>query len=84
MAYAAFILIAPDVGPPPLFPYQDKVFHAVAFAALTAPAVLVLPVRYLVFWVAHMAALGSGIEVVQAMGGGARLILQRNVFRVRP
>lgn len=72
MAYAAFILIAPDVGPPPLFPFQDKVFHAVAFGALTGPAVLVLPGRLLWFWVAHMVMLGGGIEVVQALGGDGR------------
>jgi hypothetical protein len=72
MAYAAFILIAPDVGPPPLFPFQDKVFHAVAFAGLTGPAVLVLPRRLLWFWLAHMVMLGGGIEVVQALGGDGR------------
>jgi hypothetical protein len=66
MAYAAYVLISPTVGPPPLFPYQDKVFHAVCFAALTGPAALVLPRRYLWFWVAHMVLLGIGIEVVQA------------------
>jgi hypothetical protein len=72
MAYAAFILIAPDVGPPPLFPFQDKVFHAVAFAGLTGPAVLVLPRRLLWFWLAHMVMLGGGIEVVQALGRDGR------------
>jgi hypothetical protein len=66
MAYAAYVLISPTVGPPPVFPYQDKVFHAVCFAVLTGPAALVLPRRYLWFWVAHMALLGVGIEVVQA------------------
>src|SRR5689334_20128067 len=66
MAYAAYVLISPTVGPPPLFPYQDKVFHAVCFAALTGPAALVLPKRYLWFWIAHMVLLGIGIEVVQA------------------
>lgn len=72
MAYAAFILIAPDAGPPPLFPFQDKVFHAAAFAGLTGPAVLALPRRLLWFWLAHMAMLGGGIEVVQALGGDGR------------
>src|SRR5690349_5174371 len=66
MAYAAYVLISPTVGPPPLFPYQDKVFHGVCFAALTGPAALVLPRRYLWFWLAHMVLLGIGIEVVQA------------------
>jgi hypothetical protein len=66
MAYAAYVLISPTVGPPPLFPYQDKVFHAVCFAALTGPAAMVLPRRYLWFWIAHMVLLGLGIEVVQA------------------
>ena len=66
MAYAAYVLISPTVGPPPLFPFQDKVFHAVCFAALTGPAALVLPRRYLWFWLAHMVLLGAGIEVVQA------------------
>ncbi|RYZ15024.1 MAG: hypothetical protein EON61_01430 [Alphaproteobacteria bacterium] len=72
MALAAFLLIAPDVGPPPLLPFQDKLFHAVAFACLTGPAVLVLPRQYLWFWVAHMVALGGGIEVAQAMGDEGR------------
>jgi len=66
MAYAAYVLISPTVGPPPLFPYQDKVFHAVCFGALTGPAALVLPKRYLWIWIAHMVLLGIGIEVVQA------------------
>jgi hypothetical protein len=72
MALAAFLLIAPDVGPPPVFPFQDKVFHAIAFACLTGPAVLVLPRKYLWVWLAHMAALGIGIEIVQSMGDNAR------------
>jgi hypothetical protein len=72
MALAAFLLITPDVGPPPAFPFQDKVFHAVAFACLTAPAVLVLPRKYLLFWLAHMIALGGGIEVVQSLGDNGR------------
>lgn len=67
MALAAFLLIAPEVGPPPLLPFQDKLFHMVAFACLTGPAVLVLPRQYLWFWAAHMMALGAGIEVAQAM-----------------
>ncbi len=65
MAYAAFVLTAPGIGPPPLFPFQDKVFHAACFAALTGPGVLALPRRYLWFWVGHMAFLGIGIELVQ-------------------
>lgn len=65
MAYAAYVLTAPGIGPPPLFPYQDKVFHATCFAVLTGPGVLVLPRRYLWFWIGHVAFLGIGIEVVQ-------------------
>jgi hypothetical protein len=72
MALAAFLLIAPDVGPPPAFPFQDKAFHAVAFASLTVPAVLVLPRKYLWFWLAHMIALGVGIEIVQSVGDNGR------------
>ena len=72
MALAAFLLIAPQVGPPPAFPFQDKVFHAICFAALTGPAVLVLPPKYLGFWLAHMVMLGAGIEVVQSMGDNGR------------
>lgn len=72
MALAAWLLIAPDVGPPPTIPFQDKIFHALAFASLTGPAVLVLPRRYLWFWIAHMLALGAGIEVVQSLGGEGR------------
>lgn len=72
MAVAAGLLIAPDVGPPPLIPFQDKIFHAVAFACLTGPAVLVLPKRYLWFWAAHMVALGGAIELVQARMGEGR------------
>ena len=72
MALAAYLLIAPDVGPPPLFPLQDKLFHLIAFGALAGPAVLVLPRRYLWFWLAHMLALGAGIEVVQALGHDGR------------
>lgn len=65
MAYAAYVLTAPGIGPPPMFPYQDKVFHAACFAVLTGPGVLVLPRRHLWFWIGHMAFLGIGIEVVQ-------------------
>ena len=72
MALAAWLFIAPDVGPPPAIPFQDKIFHAVAFACLTGPGVLVLPRRYLWFWVAHMVALGGGIELVQARAGEGR------------
>lgn len=72
MALAAYLLIAPDVGPPPAIPFQDKIFHAVAFGCLTGPAVLVLPRQYLWFWLAHMAALGGGIEVVQSIGDEGR------------
>ena len=72
MALAAWLLIAPDVGPPPAFPFQDKVFHIIAFAALTGPAVLALPRRYLGFWVAHMLAVGAGIEIVQMLDGEGR------------
>ena len=72
MALAAWLFIAPDVGPPPAIPFQDKIFHAVAFACLTGPGVLVLPRRYLGCWVAHMVALGGGIELVQARGDEGR------------
>lgn len=72
MAVAAWLLIAPDVGPPPAIPFQDKIFHAAMFACLTGPGVLVLPRKYLWFWVAHMAALGAGIEIVQARGDEGR------------
>lgn len=66
MAGAALIFIAPVDGPPPAFPFQDKIFHAVAFACLTGPGVIVLPKRYLWFWLAHMVVLGAGIEWAQA------------------
>jgi len=72
MALAAWLFIAPDVGPPPAIPFQDKIFHVVAFACLTGPGVLVLPRRYLWFWVAHMVALGGGIELAQARGDEGR------------
>jgi len=72
MALAAYLLIAPDVGPPPLFPFQDKLFHLIAFAALCGPAVLALPKKYMWFWLAHMLALGAGIEIVQALGHNHR------------
>ena len=72
MALAAYLLIAPPVGPPPVIPFQDKLFHAIVFAALTGPAVLVLPRKYLWFWVAHMIALGAGIEIVQPMADNGR------------
>ncbi len=72
MALAAYLLIAPPVGPPPVSPGQDKLFHAIVFAALTGPGVLVLPRKYLWFWVAHMIALGAGIEIVQPMADNGR------------
>ena len=72
MALAAFLLIAPDVSPPPLFPFQDKVFHFLCFGCLTGPAVLVVPRKYLWFWLAHMIALGAGIELAQAAGDNGR------------
>lgn len=65
MALAALMFIAPVDGPPPTIPFQDKIFHALAFACLTGPGVLVLPKRYLWFWLAHMAVLGAGIECMQ-------------------
>ncbi len=72
MALASWLLLAPNVGPPPVFPYQDKVFHIIAFGCLTGPAVLALPRHSLWFWLAHMIALGAGIEVVQAKMGEGR------------
>ncbi len=68
MALAAWMFIAPVDGPPPALPFQDKIFHALAFACLTGPGVLVLPRRYLWFWLAHMVVLGAGIEWVQSRG----------------
>ena len=72
MALAAYLLIAPQVGPPPVIPFQDKLAHMVVFAALPSPAVLALPRKYLWFWVAHMGALGLGIEIVQPMAENGR------------
>lgn len=72
MAIAAWLLIAPTPGPPPTIPFQDKIFHVLAFGCLTGPAVLVLPPCYLWFWLAHMAALGAGIEIVQGRMGQGR------------
>lgn len=72
MALAAWLLIAPEAGPPPAIPFQDKIFHVLAFACLTGPAVLALPARYMWFWAAHMLALGAGIEVVQQRMGAGR------------
>jgi hypothetical protein len=66
MVVAALMFIAPVDGPPPAIPFQDKIFHAVSFACLTGPGVLVLPKRYLWFWLAHMVVLGAGIEWAQA------------------
>jgi hypothetical protein len=65
MAVAAGLLIAPTDGPPPAIPFQDKIFHILVFGCLTGPGILVLPSRYHWFWLAHMAALGGGIELVQ-------------------
>lgn len=72
MALAAWLLLAPNVGPPPLIPFQDKLFHIVAFGCLTGPAILALPKRYGWFWLAHMLALGAGIEWVQMKMGEGR------------
>lgn len=65
MALAAWVFVAPVSGSPPFMPFQDKVYHALAFACLTLPGVLALPRRYLWFWLAHMVVLGVGIEWVQ-------------------
>lgn len=72
MAYAAYILTTADAGPPQLFAFDDKVFHAVCFAALAGPGVLVLPKRYLPFWMMHFVVFGAGIEFVQAVWIPAR------------
>ncbi len=72
MALSALLMIAPYAGPPPAFPFQDKVFHALLFAVLAAPGVLVLPRKYLWFWLAHMTALAGGIELVQPMAEAGR------------
>ncbi len=72
MALAAWLLIAPDVGPPPVLPFQDKIFHFMAFGCLTGPAVLAFGRRILWFWAAHMLALAAGIEVVQLVSGLGR------------
>ena len=72
MAVAAGLLIDPTPGPPPAIPFQDKIFHVLVFGCLTGPASLVLPSRSHWFWLAHMAALGGGIELVQGRMGQGR------------
>jgi hypothetical protein len=72
MALAVLLFLGPVSGPPPMMPFQDKIFHVIAFAALAGPGVLVLPARYLWFWLAHMVVLGAGIEWVQARMGEGR------------
>ena len=79
MALAAFLLIAPDVGPPPLFLFQDKLFHAICFAALTGPAVLVLPARYLGFWLAHRSPVWLSVGFVAAMEIGVAIAIRDNL-----
>jgi hypothetical protein len=69
---AQVLLGAVSVSPAPLFPFQDKAYHAVAFGCLTGPAVLVLPRRYQLFWLAHMLMLGGGIEIAQVFGANGR------------
>ncbi|MEZ5938937.1 MAG: hypothetical protein R3C52_12095 [Hyphomonadaceae bacterium] len=66
IAAGAWLLIDPGPGPPPAFPYQDKVYHVIAFCLMAGPAALALPARYLPFWMTHMLAFGAGIEIVQA------------------
>ncbi len=72
MALAAWLFIAPVSGWPPFIPFRDKILHALAFACLSLPGVLVLPRRYLWFWLAHMAVLGAGIEWAQTQANVAR------------
>lgn len=66
-ALLAYLLMGRDQGPPAMFPYQDKVLHFMAFAGVTAPAVLALPKRYLLFWVGHMALVALGTEYFQGL-----------------
>jgi hypothetical protein len=66
MAMAAWLLTSPVEPPPIRIPFMDKVYHVVMFACLAGPGIVALPKRYQWFWLAHMAALGVGIEIVQA------------------
>jgi hypothetical protein len=72
MALAALLLIAPYAGPPPAFPFQDKVFHGLVFACLAGPGVVALPRKYLWSWLGHMIALAAGIEIVQPIADAGR------------
>lgn len=72
MSVAAWLLTMPSTGMPPPFPHLDKIQHFLVFAALTGPAVLALPKRYLPFWIGHMLALGVGSEIVQGVIGQGR------------
>lgn len=65
-ALLAFLLMGQEPGPPPLIPFQDKLFHFIAFAGVTAPGVLVLPRRYWPFWLAHMVLVAVGTEIFQS------------------
>lgn len=66
-ALLAYLLMGRDVGPTQMFPYQDKVLHFLAFAGVTAPAVLALPRRYWMFWLSHMVLVAVGTEYFQGL-----------------
>ena len=66
-ALLAYLLMGRPVGPPSMIPFQDKFLHFMAFAGVTAPAILALPRRYWMFWLSHMALVAVGTEVFQGM-----------------
>ncbi len=71
-ALLAYLLMGRDVGPPSMFPLQDKVLHFVAFAGVTGPAILALPRRYWMFWISHMVLVAVGTEYFQGLVYDAR------------
>lgn len=63
IAVSAVVLFWPTTPGPPLFPYADKIIHALVFATLALTAARVgLPVRALAF---ALVAYAVGSEVVQ-------------------
>ncbi len=67
----AGLTLFPNVRPPGGFEMQDKVYHAIAFAALVLPSATLYP-RALIWALPFGLLLGGAIEIIQPWVGRGR------------
>ena len=72
IAFFCWAMLVPLGDTPPLFPFEDKVKHFVAFGLMAGPAALMFSRHQLIFVFTTMATLAAGIEIAQGASGLGR------------